>query len=210
MMVGGIPVWRLPREVTREECDEYLEALGIEVKLNTTVGKDVQLTDLLDQYDAVYIGAGCMLSNPMTGPDNKVVPGADLQGVVPGLPFLEKVNFGEPVFVGKRVAVLGGGFTAMDCCRSSIRFGAEKVYVLYRRSKEEMPSDEYEVDEAIAGARRVHLSLASQGRSAQRGRRPRQSGAEDGPQPPRRSRRQRPSPRDRRARLGVRRSSATR
>ncbi len=148
MMVGGIPVWRLPREVTKEECDEYLEALGIEVKLNTTIGKDIQLTDLLNQYDAVYLGAGCMLSNPMTGPDNKEVPGAHLQGVLPGLPFLEKVNFGEPVFVGKKVAVLGGGFTAMDCCRSSIRFGAEKVYVLYRRSKEEMPSDEYEVDEA--------------------------------------------------------------
>ena len=103
----------------------------------------------MEQYDAVYIGAGCMLSNPLTDPYNKDVPGGELFGVVPGLPFLEKVNFGEPVFVGKRVAVLGGGFTAMDCCRSSMRFGAEKVYVLYRRSKEEMPSDEYEVDEAM-------------------------------------------------------------
>jgi NADPH-dependent glutamate synthase beta subunit-like oxidoreductase len=148
MMVGGIPVWRLPREVTHEEVDEYLDALGVEVKLNTRIGKDLQLTDLLNQYDAVYMGAGCMLSNPMTGPDNKEVPGAHFEGVMPGLPFLEKVNFGEPTFVGKRVAVLGGGFTAMDCCRSSIRFGAEKVYVVYRRSKEEMPSDEYEVDEA--------------------------------------------------------------
>ncbi len=148
MMIGGIPIWRLPREVTTEECDEYMEALGVQVVLNTRVGRDVQLTDLLDQYDAVYIGAGCMLSNPLTGPDGKEIPGAHLEGVVPGLPFLEKVNFGEPVFVGKRVAVLGGGFTAMDCCRSSVRMGAEKVYVVYRRSKEEMPSDEYEVDEA--------------------------------------------------------------
>ncbi|HEY8324345.1 MAG TPA: FAD-dependent oxidoreductase [Ktedonobacterales bacterium] len=148
MMVGGIPVWRLPREVTQEEIDEYLDALGVEVKLNTFVGKDVQLTDLLSEYSAVYIGAGTMLSNPLTGPDNKVVPGSDLHGVIAGLPFLEKVNFGEPVYVGKKVVVLGAGFTAMDCCRSSIRFGAEKVYVLYRRSKEEMPSDEYEVDEA--------------------------------------------------------------
>ncbi|HEV7126503.1 MAG TPA: FAD-dependent oxidoreductase [Ktedonobacterales bacterium] len=148
MMVGGIPVWRLPREVTQEECDDYMAALGIEVKLNTRVGRDVQLTDLLKEFDAVYIGAGCMLSNALNGPDNKLVPGHDLQGVQSGLPFLEQINFGEPVFVGKRVAVLGGGFTAMDCCRSSIRLGAEKVYVLYRRSKEEMPSDEYEVDEA--------------------------------------------------------------
>ncbi len=149
MMVGGIPVWRLPREVTQEEIDEYLDALGVEMRLNTIVGKDVQLTDLLEEYAAVYIGAGCMLSNPLTGPDNKVVPGSDFHGVVAGLPFLEKINFGEPVFVGKKVAVLGAGFTAMDCCRSAIRFGAEKVYVLYRRSKEEMPSDEYEVDEAM-------------------------------------------------------------
>lgn len=149
MMVGGIPVWRLPREVTQEEVDEYLDALGVEMKLNTTVGKDVQLTDLLHDFDAVYIAAGCMLSNPLTDANNKDVKGAHLHGVVAGLPFLEKANFGEPVFVGKRVAVLGGGFTAMDCCRSSIRMGAEKVYVIYRRSKEEMPSDEYEVDEAM-------------------------------------------------------------
>jgi NADPH-dependent glutamate synthase beta subunit-like oxidoreductase len=149
MMVGGIPVWRLPREVTQEECDEYLDALGVEVKLNTAIGKDIQLTDLMERFDATYIAAGCMLSNPLTDPYNKDVPGGHFFGVVPGLPFLEKVNFGEPVYVGKRVAVLGGGFTAMDCCRSAMRFGAEKVYVLYRRSKEEMPSDEYEVDEAM-------------------------------------------------------------
>ncbi|HEX8033581.1 MAG TPA: FAD-dependent oxidoreductase, partial [Ktedonobacterales bacterium] len=149
MMVGGIPVWRLPREVTQEEVDEYLDALGVEVKLNTTVGKDVQLTDLLHDFNAVYIAAGCMLSNPLTDANNKDVKGGHLHGVMPGLPFLEKANFGEPVFVGKRVAVLGGGFTAMDCCRSCMRMGAEKVYVVYRRSKEEMPSDEYEVDEAM-------------------------------------------------------------
>ncbi len=148
MMVGGIPVWRLPRDVTREECDEYMDALGVTMKFNMTVGKDIQLNDLLNQYDAVYIAAGCQVPKPITGPDNKLIPGLQYKGVEDGLRFLERVNFGEPVTVGKRVVVLGGGFTAMDCCRSSIRFGAEKVYVLYRRTKEEMPSDEYEVDEA--------------------------------------------------------------
>ncbi len=148
MMVGGIPIWRLPRDVTREECDEYMEDMGVEMVMNTTVGKDIALTDLLKQYDAVYIAAGCQMSNPMTDDKGKLVPGHDLEGVMSGLPFLEKVNFGEPVFVGKRVVVLGGGFTAMDCCRSAVRFGAEKVYVIYRRSKEEMGSDEYEVDQA--------------------------------------------------------------
>ncbi len=149
VMVNGIPVWRLPRTVTREECDEYMDELGVEMHYNTRVGRDVQVTDLVKQYDAVYLSAGCYVSNALTGPDNKVIPGANLKGVEDGISLLAKTNFGEPAFIGKRVAVLGGGFTAMDCCRTSIRFGADKVYVLYRRSQEEMPSDEYEVDEAV-------------------------------------------------------------
>ncbi len=149
VMVNGIPVWRLPRDVTREECDEYMEDIGVEVKYNVRVGRDIQLKDMLSQYDAVYIGAGCYISNPLAGPDNKIIPGADLKGVVEGIRLLEKTNYGEPAFIGKRVAILGAGFTALDCCRTSIRFGAEKVYVVYRRSKEEQPSDEYEVDEAV-------------------------------------------------------------
>ncbi|GCE48634.1 NADPH-dependent glutamate synthase beta subunit-like oxidoreductase [Thermosporothrix hazakensis] len=148
VMINGIPVWRLPREITREECDEYMEDLGVEVKYNTRVGRDVQLTDLLKEYDAVFIGAGCYIPNPMTGPDGKVVKGADLFGVEDGIKLLDKTNFGEPAFIGKRVAIIGAGFTAMDCCRTAIRFGAEKVYVMYRRSEEEQPADEYEVDEA--------------------------------------------------------------
>src|SRR6266700_1723539 len=150
VMVNGIPVWRLPRTVTREECDEYMADIGVEVRYNTRVGRDVLLTDLLKQYDAVYIAAGCYHPKPMSGPDNKIIPGADLKGVVDGIRLLARTNYGEPAYIGKRVAVLGSGFTAMDCCRSSIRFGAEKVYVMYRRSKEEMPSDEYEVNEAMA------------------------------------------------------------
>ncbi|HEX6108991.1 MAG TPA: FAD-dependent oxidoreductase, partial [Ktedonobacteraceae bacterium] len=149
VMVNGIPVWRLPRTVTYEECNEYMDDLGVEMHYNTRVGRDVMLTNLLKNYDAVFVAGGCYISNPMTGPDNKIIPGADLKGVEDGIKLLSKTNFGEPAFIGKRVIVLGGGFTAMDCCRTSIRFGAEKVYVLYRRSKEEMGSDEYEVDEAM-------------------------------------------------------------
>jgi NADPH-dependent glutamate synthase beta subunit-like oxidoreductase len=148
VMVNGIPLWRLPRYVTYEETNEYMHDLGVEVKYNTRVGRDIQVTDLLKQYDAVYLAAGCYVSNDLTGPDNKIIPGADLQGVEHGIAMLSRINFGEPTYLGKHVIVLGGGFTAMDCCRTSIRFGAEKVYVLYRRSKEEMGSDEYEVDEA--------------------------------------------------------------
>jgi len=150
VMVNGIPVWRLPRNVTREECDEYMADIGVEVRYNTRVGRDVLLTDLLKEYDAVYIAAGCYSPKAITGPDNKLIPGIEYKGVIDGIRLLAKTNYGEPAFIGKRVAVLGSGFTAMDCCRTSIRFGAEKVYVMYRRSKEEMPSDEYEVDEAMA------------------------------------------------------------
>lgn len=149
VMVNGIPVWRLPRSVTREECDEYMADIGVEMHYNTRVGRDIKVTDLLSQYDAVYIAAGCYTPKLLTGPDNKIIPGADLKGVVDGIRLLARTNYGEPAFIGKRVAVLGSGFTAMDCCRTSIRFGADKVYVMYRRSKEEMPSDEYEVNEAI-------------------------------------------------------------
>src|SRR5581483_7079941 len=148
VMVNGIPIWRLPRYVTTEECDEYMEDIGVEVKYNARVGRDIQVKDLLNEYDAVYLAAGCYIPNPIRGADNKVVPGADLKGVVDGIRLLEKTNYGEPAFIGKRVAVLGAGFTAMDCCRTAIRFGAEKVYVMYRRSREEAGSDEYELEEA--------------------------------------------------------------
>jgi len=148
VMINGIPVWRLPRNVTYEETTQYMDDLGVEAFYNTRVGRDVEVTDLLKKYDAVYLAAGCYISNDLTGPDNKIIPGADLKGVDHGIAMLSKTNFGEPTFVGKHVVVLGGGFTAMDCCRTAIRFGADKVYVIYRRSKEEMGSDEYEVDEA--------------------------------------------------------------
>jgi len=148
VMVNGIPVWRLPRHVTYEETTEYMNDLGVDAHYNTRIGRDIEVTDLLKQFDAVYLAAGCYISNDLTGPDNKIIPGADLKGVDHGIAMLSRTNFGEPSFVGKHVVVLGGGFTAMDCCRTAIRFGAEKVYVIYRRSKEEMGSDEYEVDEA--------------------------------------------------------------
>ena len=158
-MYESIPRWRrdgqwypclaLPRNVTYEECDEYMDDIGVEVQYNVRVGRDIQVKDLLSTIMTLHVGAGCYIPNPLTGPDNKVIPGADLKGVDDGIRLLEKTNYGEPAFIGKRVAILGAGFTAMDCCRTSIRFGAEKVYVVYRRSKEEQPSDEYEVDEGM-------------------------------------------------------------
>lgn len=149
VMVNGIPVWRLPRDVTREECDEYMADMGVEMIYNTRVGRDIQVSDLLKQYDSVYLAAGCYIPNALVGHDGKLTPGAKLKGVEDGIRLLMKTNYGEPAYIGKRVAVYGSGFTGMDCCRTATRFGADKVYVIYRRSKEEMPADEYEVNEAM-------------------------------------------------------------
>ena len=75
---------------------------------------------LFEALADVYLAAGCYISNELTGPDNKIIPGADYKGVQHGINLLAKTNYGEPAFIGKKVIVLGGGFTAMDCSRSSV------------------------------------------------------------------------------------------
>lgn len=144
MMVGGIPIWRLDRDVVQNEVDQYFDALGVEIRLNTRIGRDIPLNALVDRFDAVVLAPGCQLPNTLG------IPGEDLKGFEYGLPWLEKINFHEPekAVIGKRVAVIGAGFTAMDCSRSALRMGAEKVYVLYRRTQLEAPIDEIELEEA--------------------------------------------------------------
>ena len=143
MLTGGIPIWRLPREVVREEVDDYFAALGVEIHLNTKVGDDILLEDLMRENDAVFLAAGAQL------PQILGIEGEDLEGFEYGLPFLEKLNYGylEQTKIGNTIAVIGAGFTAMDCVRSVRRMGAENVYVLYRRTQLEMPVDELEVEE---------------------------------------------------------------
>jgi formate dehydrogenase major subunit len=157
MLTAGIPEWRLPRDLCKREIDEYLTALGIEIKLSTPIGfgtwpgaesvspNAIPLDDLMKRHDAVLIAAGTQK------PQQMELPGEDydhVQGLYPGLWFMERVNLHQRPYIGKRVAVIGGGFTAMDCSRSSLRMGAEKVYVLYRRSRNEMQVYEEEAREA--------------------------------------------------------------
>jgi NADPH-dependent glutamate synthase beta subunit-like oxidoreductase/ferredoxin len=157
MLTGGIPEWRLPRDLCKREIDEYLAALGIEIKLNTPIGMGtwpgaekvnanaIPLDELMKMHDAVLIAAGTQK------PQQMELPGEDyghVKGLYPGLWFMEQVNLHQRPYIGKRVAVIGGGFTAMDCSRSSLRMGAEKVYVLYRRSRNEMQVYEEEAREA--------------------------------------------------------------
>lgn len=157
MLTAGIPEWRLPRDLCKREIDDYLAALGVEIKLSTPIGfgswpgaekvnsNAIPLDELMRKHDTVLIGAGTQQ------PQQMQIPGEDYEntkGLYPGLWFMEQVNLHERPYIGKRVVVIGGGFTAMDCSRSSLRMGAEKVYVLYRRSRNEMQVYEEEAREA--------------------------------------------------------------
>jgi NADPH-dependent glutamate synthase beta subunit-like oxidoreductase len=145
-MWAGIPDYRLPREVTDAEIEANILALGVEYKLNTYVGRDVMLGDLLAEYDVVLMAAGTYKEKPLSDANNKPVPGMDHPKVVPGLKFMMDYNRGLKPDVGTRVAVLGGGFTAVDCVRSAVRLGAKKVAMLYRRTLEEMSATEEEIN----------------------------------------------------------------
>jgi NADPH-dependent glutamate synthase beta subunit-like oxidoreductase len=139
MLRYGIPAYRLPKDILDQEIDQIL-ALGAESRTNCEVGRDLQW-DELKKYDAVFVAAGAWRSLPLR------VPGEDASGVMSGLTFLRKVNSGETVDLGRRVAVIGGGNTAMDAARSALRLGA-KPLVVYRRTKEEMPAWAEEISEA--------------------------------------------------------------
>jgi len=143
MMRYGIPAYRLPREVIDFEV-EYIKRLGVEVRYNTVVGKDIQLKELQNEYKAVLIAGGAHKSAKLD------VPGEEMMGVYHGATFMRYVNLGEslPQMAGKVVAVIGGGFTAMDVSRSAIRLGAKTVYIVYRRTRAEIPVNEKEIVEA--------------------------------------------------------------
>jgi heterodisulfide reductase subunit A-like polyferredoxin len=144
MLAVGIPDYRLPREVLNKEI-AYLTALGVEIKTNSPLGPDLTIEDLKDQgYKAIFLATGAHGNRKLD------VPGEDGEGVLSGVEFLRKVNLGEDVNVGKRVAVIGGGDVAMDAARSALRLGAQEVTVYYRRSRAEMPAREEEVEAAWA------------------------------------------------------------
>ncbi|HET8567894.1 MAG TPA: FAD-dependent oxidoreductase [Candidatus Limnocylindria bacterium] len=138
--LAGVPPFRLPREVIDRDIAGIVND-NVDLRLSTFVGRDVKLSELRDEYDAVLISAGCFEPNYLG------IPGEDAPGVMAGIVFLERAYRGRPVEVGKRVVVLGGGYTAMDCASTSWRLGADEVYVCYRRGRDEMVVDEEELGE---------------------------------------------------------------
>ena len=134
----------MPRTILEQEID-VVKNLGVEIRLNATLGKDFSIDDLFDQgFKAAFIAVGAHLPMGMR------TPGEDTPGVEPGVDMLRNLNLGEKVSVGRAVGVIGGGNVAIDAARCSLRCGAEKVTIFYRRSRAEMPASEEEIEAALA------------------------------------------------------------
>ena len=138
MLRYAIPEYRLPKENLRKEIN-YIQRLGVEIRTGVQVGKDVSLAGIRSTHQAVFIATGA------PGGMKLGVAGEDLPGVTDGIRFLHAINLGEKMKVGKRVAVIGGGNTAVDCARTAKRLGGEDVRIVYRRSRAEMPASAEEV-----------------------------------------------------------------
>jgi glutamate synthase (NADPH) small chain len=154
LLVNGIPAFKLEKSIVARRI-QRLETRGVEFRLGQALGRDVWLSQLRREYDAVFIGIGAQKPKALD------VPGAGLKGIVQALPFLVQKNVPEAVVdlpaidvAGKRVAVLGGGDTAMDCLRTSLRCGASEAVCLYRRDLANMPGSRKEYANALEeGAR---------------------------------------------------------
>lgn len=135
----GIPNFRLDKEILEKTMEILLE-LGINIKYNKELGKDININELKDNYDAVFISIGANVSTRMN------IDGEKLNGVYGGNELLEKNN--HPIYIEKNVAVIGGGNVAMDTARTVKKLGAKNVYVIYRRSRDQMPAEKKEIEDA--------------------------------------------------------------
>ncbi len=151
VLVYGIPEFRLPKAIVQKEVD-HLIAMGVEIKTNMVIGKTLTVDELSEMgYEAIFIASGAGLPNFMG------IPGESLKGVYSANEFLTRSNLMKayrenpvtPIMKGGRVAVVGGGNVAMDAARTALRLGADKVYIVYRRSLEELPARREEVEHAM-------------------------------------------------------------
>ena len=150
VLMYGIPGFRLPKEIVKAEID-YIKKFGVSIKTGVVIGKTISIDELLEEFDAVFIGTGAGLPRWMD------IPGEDLCGVYSANEFLTRINlmgacffpeYDTPVREGKKVAVVGGGNVAMDSARAALRLGANDVFLVYRRSEKEMPARQEEIEHA--------------------------------------------------------------
>jgi NADH-quinone oxidoreductase subunit F len=152
MLAVGIPEYRLPRDVLNYEI-ENIKKLGVEIRTNTAVGKDVDFASLRREYNAVFIATGAHKGQKMK------IEGEEAEGVVDAVEFLRNVNLGRELKIGQRVVVVGGGNAAIDAARTAKRLGKD-VRIFYRRTKREMPAMKEEVEEALREGIEIQFLVA--------------------------------------------------
>ncbi len=153
MLAVGIPQYRLPPDILKRDLDG-IRSLGVEFKTATPVGDGISVEQMESQFDAIFVGTGAHHSRKLG------IPGEDTEGVVHGVDFLRKHTLGEPTGAGKRIVIIGGGNTAVDVARTAKRLGADEVTIVYRRTRQEMPADESEIDATLAEDIKIHYLAA--------------------------------------------------
>ncbi len=156
MSAVGIPDHRLPRNILQSEVQQ-IQKMGVSINYGQTIGKDITLATLENEFDAVFVGIGAQDSTAMA------IEGEDreYQGFIPGLAYLREVNAGrDPYPQGKKVVVIGGGNVAIDCVRCSLRTGKEDIHLVYRRTRNEMPADDAEIHDAEEEQVQFHFLTA--------------------------------------------------
>jgi NADH-quinone oxidoreductase subunit F len=142
MLSLGIPNYRLPRRILRLEIDNIIN-LGVEIITKVEIGKDKSFKELLEEFDSIFIACGFRRNQKLN------VSGEDSEGVVEALDFLSDVNLGNPIKIGKKIVVIGGGYPAIDAARSALRFGADEVSIIYKSTEDETPIGKEGIDRAI-------------------------------------------------------------
>jgi NADPH-dependent glutamate synthase beta subunit-like oxidoreductase len=148
MMNFGIPAYRLPRDILRAEIDR-IEQLGVRITLDHKVS-DLLAEKLKRDFDAVFIAIGAHIGKKTE------IPARDANKILDAVSFLRDVELGDPPKIGRRVAIYGGGNTAMDAARTAKRLGAEEALIIYRRDREHMPAHDFEADEALTEGVKIH------------------------------------------------------
>ncbi|MEX1307877.1 MAG: FAD-dependent oxidoreductase [Eubacteriales bacterium] len=153
MLSYAIPEYRLPKAILQKEID-ILKESGVTIKTGVEIGKDITFDDIKEKHDAVYIATGTQISKKVG------IDGEEKPGVFHGLDFLREANLGRLTEVKGKVAVIGGGNTAIDASRVALRLGADEVHIIYRRSEEDMPAEKREIADAIEEGITVHTLLS--------------------------------------------------
>lgn len=141
MLRWGIPPYRLPREIIDQEIQDILDT-GVELKTNTKVGRDISFDELGQKFDHIFVAIGAQKSLPLG------IPGEGAEGFIGAVEMLRAYNLGTKVNIGRKVAVIGGGNSAIDASRTTVRLGADSVTIYYRRERKDMPAQEEEIKAA--------------------------------------------------------------